>query len=114
MKTKKSFNFSHMYDKFGNKSFTTIRGRSAFWNYSDSQDVDILLRGGFIFKARIYHKKQIKIKKIPLDILKADAEYGELKINSCADFIKLINSFRRFHKLESEEDFVTIFWLIKK
>ncbi len=49
--------------------------------------------------------------ELPLDVLKKDGEYPGFTIRHHADFMALINSFRRFNKLESPDDKVLVITL---
>ena len=108
------FNFHKAYKKFEEEEFTTIRGRSAAEDYKVGQRVDILLNRERLFGGKITSKRKARIKDIPLSVLQKDGEYKFYKIYSKQDFIDLINRFRRYHKIGSEDTVVTIFTIKKE
>lgn len=108
---KNYFNFSHPYYKLQQEKFTTIRGRDAFEDYKTGQIVEILLQRYPIKYAKIWMKEKKKIKDIPTHVLKADCEYEGFVLEKREDFITLLNSFREYYKIESEEEVLTIFYL---
>jgi len=92
--------FSHDYYKFQYPQFTTIRGKT----YPDTHklkprtlaQIVVLKKVLVLIRVKKIHYKTIR--KIPLEILKKDAEYPGFTIQTQSDFVNLINTFRRFKK----------------
>ena len=81
--------------------------------YELGQEVDIILNKKKLFRGKIVHMEVKKLKDIPLTLLKSDGEFPGFTIHSTRDFIGLLNSLRKFSKISSDEDEVTVFGLYK-
>lgn len=108
---KKSFKFSYYYDKLNDDLYSTIRGKNAFTKYHTGFTYLIFVKKKEIHQAIIEEIHRVRIKDIPMEILRADI--APIKMRTRADFIKLLNSFRRFHKIKKSDEYVTLFWLRK-
>ena len=94
-------NFSKEYYKFDLERFTTIRGtKGAYSRLGIGNDVQININSNIIGDARILNIMNMRIKDIGIYELKLDADCNGVDIRSYNDFIELINSHRRFHKIE--------------
>ena len=116
---KSRFNYSHCYDKFECVQFTTIRGKDSIRHYKIGQVVENFVKGIPIGQSFIYKIEQLEIINIGTNTLIADGQCSDdgIFIKTTRDFVKLLNSFRRFHKIKSSHEVVTIFymrWFIKE
>jgi len=107
----KHLKFSHGYDKLRNDEYSTIRGKSKAMNYHTGQIVGAHCHNEFLHDAKITMIALMKIREIPLKVLKQDI--APFKMRTKTDFIKFLNTFRRFNKLKSVEDEVSLFILEK-
>ena len=112
--------FCHSYYKLGGKSgstFTTIRGKAQFKRLRVNQlaNVEIKSRvrgagGGFVAAIMVLELRRVS--DMPLEFLKADAEYPGFTLTSHQGFVDLLNSFRAPHwtqvDLNSELTIITL------
>ena len=107
----KTINFSHKYNKLDDDVFTTIRGRTKINQLKVDEVYDICIRKERIFTAKIVKLSLRKIKDMPIKLLKKDIAPMQMKTHQ--DFIDLLNTFRRFNKIESENELLTIITMKK-
>lgn len=103
--------FSHFYDKLEKDVFTTIRGKSVFDTFKVGKEFDIQIFGQVYFQAKIIRIEKREIFQIPLRELQEDC--SPFLIPSHLAFLVFINRFRRFYKLKSVNEFVTVITLEK-
>ncbi|GEM_PF-4866756 len=116
---KKYFSFRHDYNKLQQEMFTTIRGASAAAQYKEGDVVDIIHAsatpsngaGRVLFRARVEHIEVKAIKDIPLEVLQDDGVFPGFKIRDHWGFVGLLNSLRRFSKIQSLDEKVCVFGL---
>ena len=108
---KNFFGFSYYYDKFKSDFYSTIRGKNSFMKYHTGFTYPIFVKKKEIHKAVLEEIHRVRIKDISIEILRVDI--APMKMNNRADFIKLLNSFRRFHKIKKSDEYITLFWLRK-
>ncbi|MBN2643020.1 MAG: hypothetical protein JXR78_15315 [Victivallales bacterium] len=118
---KNYISFCRNYHKLGDEGFTTIRGASAIKEYHEGQIVDILKtdvypsggKGELLCRAIIVDMEVLPLIDIPLDVLQRDGAFGKWKPGSHAEFMGLINSMRKYGKMDSVRNKVTLIKLIK-
>jgi len=85
--------FRHRYHKLAQPEFTTIRGKSQFKRRKVGDRVTIATPDGLFF-AEIVALELKRVRDLPLEFLKADAEYPGCVIGRHEHFVNLLNSFR--------------------
>lgn len=110
MKTE-TLEFNHNYYKLDYCEFTTIRGagRIKKHNVGDIVNIEAPRRS---FPAKISKLQKIKLSDIPLEVLKDDGAFPGFVVRNHLDFMGLINSMRKFGKLKSIHEEVTIITLV--
>jgi hypothetical protein len=103
--------FGHPYYKLEKSRFTTIRGKSWMKKLKIGDEVTIsTLNGKFL--AHVEFLQVSRIVDLSLEMLKMDAEYPGLVINTKTDFVNLINSLRSYYMpvatLESQVTVITL------
>lgn len=93
MKAQTEIKFRHKYRKLSADTFTTVRGKSQFTRCQVGGEM-LVITPDEKFVAVVEAKTLEKISNMDVAFLKADAEYGDFKINSRQDFVDLLNSFR--------------------
>ena len=91
--TTKPITFRHAYYKLAKDKFTTIRGAAQFKRLKVGQRVPVETPTGN-FEAEITALELKRVDAMPLEFLKADAEYPGERITCHQDFVNLLNSFR--------------------
>ena len=105
----KYINFSNHYDKLDYPIFITIRGAS--WFPIKSRIIQIEVKRVLYCFSSLRAQYCMMIKDIPIDLLCWDV--APIALHSHYQFMEILNKFRKFNKLESTEDFVTILFLEK-
>ena len=95
------FTFRHAYHKLGRPVFTTIRGKGHFKKLKVGQRVLLecpSASSGGIWRgqaaALVTGLELRRVRELPLELLKADAEWPGNTIGEHQHFINLLNSFR--------------------
>ncbi len=107
----KSLIFHKRYHKLSQSEFTTIRGATAAARYKVGNQVELILQEHIespLGVAEIVSVEQMSLREMSLELLKADGEYPGFVIHSNLDFMGLLNHFRRFNKLKSLDDVLTV------
>lgn len=108
-------NFSQMFDKlvdpnlfpeynkyYGPFTFCTFRGLTYLTKFKANQLVDVLVNFRHIFFAKVVRVDKVRICDIGIDILRKDTMLsGKSRVNSHRDFIIVLNSLRKYNKIES-------------
>ena len=103
--------FKHPYYKLKSNIFPTCRGKSTLRKYSPDTPVQIIDPSGE-YIAVIIDATWRRIEDLSLAFLKIDGNYPGHDIKDHHDFVDLLNSFRRFNKIKSIEEEVTVLWLM--
>ena len=106
---KNVINFAHKYTKLDYPIFPTIRGES--WYQKKSRFWCVTVNHNYFTFAYLLHQFPMRISDIPLDLLVWDV--APTKIHSRYHFMEKLNTFRRFHKLETTDDFVCVLFFEK-
>ena len=104
----KTIDFFHGYYKLEEPVFTTVRGAGRIDKHKVGERVQVSVMGVILFTAEIIGMEKKRLSDIPLEVLKKDGEFPHHEINSHRDFMGIVNSLRRFNKLQSIDDEVTI------
>ena len=108
----KIINFSYKYDKLSDNIFTTIRGKTWLKKVNTGETIEITCKHKHLFNAIVDEIRYLPIKSMPLHLLKSDI--APFKIKTKKDFIEFLNKFRRFNKIKSKNEFLTIIILKKE
>ena len=90
---KKLIPFLHRYHKLSQPVFTTIRGKTWLKKFRVGEVAEVVERHGN-FTVTVEAAELRRVRDMPLQFLKDDAEYPGFVIRSAQDFIDLLNSFR--------------------
>lgn len=104
--------FAHPYYKLKSKVFPTTRGKTAIKKYPVDMAVKIIEPAGEFYGV-IIDVSLRKISSLSHSFLKLDGNYPNHDIKTHADFVDLLNSFRRFHKIGTIEEEVSIIWVLQ-
>ena len=106
----KPITFRHNYYKLAKSEFTTIRGKAQFKRLKVESVVEIETPDGK-FNAEIVALALKRLNELPLEFLKADAEYPGFVITSAQDFVFLLNSFRApaWARVECDSELTVIY-----
>ena len=91
MKIKDYINFSKHWNKLKERTFTTIRGKTAIEQYIIGHIIHIQIKRNNKFHAKIMNMQLRTISEIPLIILQEDV--APQKCNSKKDFADILDSF---------------------
>lgn len=115
----KEVQFKHHYFKLDSFVFPTTRGRS--WrNVLPDTTVRIIdLELNLEYEATVLENRLRRIEDLSYAFIRLDGTYideiGKVHvIKDHHDFVDLLNSFRRFNKIQSIEEEVCVLWLIKE
>jgi hypothetical protein len=89
----KPLTFRHRYYKLAQAEFTTIRGKAQFTRLTVGMEIPVETPAGN-FTAVITALELKRVDAMPLEFLKADAEYPGCTISEPIHFVNLLNSFR--------------------
>lgn len=96
--------FSKNYDKLEDDIFTTFRSVSYSEKLRISQIVDVFLKKEYLFSCNIISLRIMKIRDIPQEEIMNDTKVGNEVCRTTQEFIDFLNKFRRFKKIESDEE----------
>lgn len=85
--------FRHRYHKLAKPVFSTIRGKARFKKYRIGQTLTCETPDGN-FTAVVTALEIKRVKDIPIEFLKADAEFPGCTLSNHTQFANLLNSFR--------------------
>lgn len=107
-------NFSYHYDKLFEEDYTTIRGRTKINKYKVGELLDVQVKKRHHHYVEVISKGNIRLKDIPLPILKQDAAHGDnaWPVNCLDDFIQGLQKFWIYLKV-TPDTVVTMFALRK-
>ena len=94
--------------------FPTVRGKSWFKKVLPDDKVKIieeatnLISEGTVLSTRLW-----RIEDLSYNFIRSDGSYGTKFITDHHEFVDLLNSFRRFHPIQSIEEKVTVIWILK-
>ena len=106
------FRFKHQYFKLVNFIFPTCRGKTSLRKYPIDTIVEID-ENNIISKAVVLDAQIRRIEDLTFSFIRLDGSYPGHMISDHHDFVALLNSFRRFNKIQSIEEEVGVFWLMK-
>lgn len=107
--------FAKLYDKlinpdlfpeynkdYGPFTFCTFRGLVFLTKFKPKQVLDVLVNHKHLFFAKVIRLDRIKISDVSIEILKKDTMLnGKSKVNCHQDFVNILNSFRKYNKIQS-------------
>ena len=109
----KTIDFFHGYYKLEEPVFTTVRGAGRIDKHKIGELVQVSVMGVILFTAEIIGMEKKRLSDIPLEVLKKDGEFHGFTIRNRYDFMGLINSMRKFGKMKSINEEVTVITLRK-
>ena len=108
------FRFKHQYFKLVNWIFPTCRGKTSLKKYPIDSIVEIEEPTNIISYGIVLDSQIRRIEDLSFSFIQIDGNYPGYMISDHHDFVKLLNSFRRFNKIESIEEEICVFWLMRK
>lgn len=108
MKELKTLYFKHEYFKLQNEVFPTVRGKSS--KYKPEEFLNVVTPSKK-FVVQVLSVDYKAIKELTTAFMDLDGTHGEYHVYNYLRFIELLNSFRRFHKIENASETVCVLWL---
>ena len=103
--------FRHRYYKLEQAEFTTIRGKGWMKKLAVGDMVQVDVPGGF-WCATVTGLELRRVRDMPVEFLKADAEYPGCTLGTQQQFVNLLNSLRAPYwaqvTLDSEMTIITL------